>query len=176
MTDDATQKLQDDREKAKAGLEDFIAHSPDLSTQEGAPCSLNLFTYLYNESLKAQGRSNEFMDMVTVAQLIGWQYALSLKANAQGKHYFIRLRVKPKENSGKFTSPTERLKAYYDKIAGEPDNGTRVNGKKAVSFYDFAQGYNEANPEHRLTFRYIKGKAEEWQVVANWDGQDYITF
>ena len=165
-----------DPAKIKASIESFIASSPDLSTKEGMPCSINLLTYLYNESLKAQGRSDEFVTMVTVAMLVGQEYHLSLKANEKGKQYFVGLRVKPKENGGKFTSPSERLKAYYDKIAGEPDKGVRVNGKKAVSFYDFAQGYNEANPEHRLTFRYIKGKAEEWQVVENWDGQDYITF
>ena len=45
-----------------------------------------------------------------------------------------------------------------------------------MRFYDFAQGYNESSPDHRLTFRYIKQKMEEAEAIAKANGEDWVVF
>ena len=168
--------MESDAVKAQLDLEEFISGCPSLvKGSEGTPCSVSMLSYLYNQSLKEQGRS-DFLSMVSIAMLAGEKYALSLKANDKGKQCFQRLRLTPQKKEGNFVKPSERLKAYYGKLAGEPDNGTRVGGRKAMRFYDFAQGYNESSPDHRLTFRYIKQKMEEAEAIAKANGEDWVVF
>lgn len=165
--------------QAKMDLENFISQCPDLSTTEdGYPCSINMLAHLYNESLKAQGRT-DFMTMVSIAMLCGEEYALNLKPNDKGRQCFEKLRLLSKNSPAKdFVSPSDRLKGFYDDMASKDGSKVQgekamIGGRKALGFKDFASAYNDAYPQNRLTWRYIHEKLEEWGDYASENGKDW---
>ena len=169
--------------QAKQELENFIEQCPDLSTgNDGYPCSINMLAHLYNENLKAQGRT-DFLTMVSIGILIGEEYGLSLKPNDKGRQCFENLRLLSKNSAPRqdFVSPSDRLKGFYGAMASKDSSRCRgekamVEGRKALAFRDFASAYNDANPQNRLTWRYIREKLEEWGDYASENGKDWTLF
>ena len=168
--------------QAKQALENFISQCPDLSIgTEGSPCSINMLAHLYNENLKAQGRT-DFLTMVSIGILCGEEYGLSLKPNDRGRQCFEKLRLQSKTaRPSNFVSPSDRLKGFYGAMASK--DGSKVQGEKAIvqnrhalGFKDFASAFNDACPQNRLTWRYIHEKLEEWGDYASENGKDWVLF
>ena len=146
--------------QAKQELENFIEQCPDLSADaDGYPCSINMLTHLYNENLKAQGRT-DFLTMVSIGILVGEEYGLSLKPNDKGRQCLEKLRLVSKNSAPRdFVAPSDRLKGFYDAMASKDSSQVQgekamVEGRKALAFKDFASTYNDAYPQNRLTWRH----------------------
>lgn len=167
--------------QAKLGISNFIASSQDIQeVEEGGNLSINMLCHLYNESLKEKGETG-FLSMISLAMLSGDQYGLSLHANDKGKQVFSKLSLASEPQTSDKPRSADLLKEWYESFKNKPSEAVQgekamIGGRKALSFRDFAMGFNEANPDRRLTFRYIHKTLEEWGDYASQDGKDWVLF
>jgi hypothetical protein len=167
--------------QAQLDISDFIIQSKDIQeVEEGGNLSINMLCHLYNENLKEKGKTG-FLSMISLAMLSGEQYGLSLYPNDKGRQVFFKLSVVSQPKSSDAPKSEELLKRWYEGFKGQSSQEVKgekamVGGRKALSFRDFSMGYNEANPDRRLTFRYIRQKLEEWGDYASENGKDWVLF
>jgi hypothetical protein len=167
--------------QAQLDISDFIIQSKDIQeVEEGGNLSINMLCHLYNESLKEKGETG-FLSMISLAMLSGEQYGLSLHSNDKGKQVFSKLSLVSEPQASDTPRSADLLKGWYESFKNKTSEEVRgekamVEGRKALSFRDFAMGFNEANPDRRLTFRYIHKTLEEWGDYASENGKDWVLF